>query len=74
MSKHHISPKALCPYYLHQERPVIYCKGVCRDSVIHLAFANGSRYREYQCEYCERSYERCHIFKMLDAENTETGR
>ena len=65
MAKHYTSSKAVCPFYKHESRQVIYCEGVREGSVLHLAFANPSDSLDYKKEYCRCNHTECDISKML---------
>lgn len=66
MAKHYTSNKAICPYYKHESRQVIYCEGLKEGNVLHNAFANPSDAIEYKKNYCRCfNYTQCHISKML---------
>ena len=65
--KHYISSKAICPFYKHENRNVIYCEGVKEGIVNHLAFANPSECLLYKKEYCRCNYNQCPTYKMLIA-------
>ena len=65
MAKHYMSRKALCPFYKHESRQVIYCEGVSNGNVIHLAFANPSECLSHKQRYCRCSHSDCSISKML---------
>lgn len=63
--KHYTSIKAICPFYKHESRQVIYCEGVAEGNVIHLAFANPSDCLSHKKEYCRCNHTQCSISKML---------
>ena len=65
MAKHYTSSKAVCPFYKHESRQVIYCEGVEDGTVLHLAFANPSDSLEYKKKYCRCDHNQCQISKML---------
>jgi hypothetical protein len=67
MSKYHESIKAICPVYKHESSSMIYCEGPGDTSTIHLAFSTRSSAYEYKVKYCRDCYQRCDIFKMLEA-------
>ncbi len=71
MAKHQISSKIVCPFCKCDERMMIYCEGVLRDTTIHLAFAYPSLTKEYRKQFCESSYMRCRIAQMLNAKYEE---
>ena len=64
--KHYTSIKAICPFYKHESRQVIYCEGVTDGNVIHLAFANPSECLDHKKKYCRCSYALCPINRMLN--------
>lgn len=64
--KHYISRKAICPFYRHENRNVLYCEGIIEGTVIHVAFANPSECLSYKKKCCRCSdYKHCPIYKML---------
>jgi hypothetical protein len=63
--KRYTSLKAVCPFYKHENRQVIFCEGIGEDSVIHLAFANPSDCLSHKKRYCRCSHTECSISKML---------
>lgn len=64
--KHYTSNKAICPFYKHENRNVIYCEGVNDGTVLHMAFANPSECLAYKKEYCRsNNCTQCLISKML---------
>lgn len=65
MSKHYVSPKAICPFYKHEHPQMIYCDGVTEDSVTHEAFASKTSAMEYKNRYCRADYRLCSIYQML---------
>lgn len=64
--RRYISTRALCPYYKHENKSVVFCKGICKDSVNHLAFANPKDCNEFKNKYCKNDYSKCPIKKMLE--------
>lgn len=66
MGKHMVHKDAICPFYRHEDSQVIYCDGIAKDSVIHLAFANKSDAKEYKVRYCRNCYRNCLISKLLE--------
>ena len=66
MGKHMVHKDAICPFYRHEDSQVIYCDGIAKDSVIHLAFANKSDAKEYKLRYCRNCYRNCLISKLLE--------
>ena len=65
MAKHYTSSKALCPFYKHESRQVIYCEGVKEGTVLHLAFANASDWVSHRKQYCRCNYAQCPISNLL---------
>lgn len=63
--KHRVSAKAICPYYLHEDTQVVYCEGIQRGSVLHLAFANRTYAKEYKESRCQRDWKKCPMAQML---------
>lgn len=66
MAKHYTSSKALCPFYKHESRQVIYCEGIKEGTVLHLAFANSSDWTAHKKEYCRCvGFVKCPIRNLL---------
>jgi hypothetical protein len=65
MAKHYTSRKAICPFYRHESRQVIYCEGVEEGTVLHLAFANPSECLDYKKRFCRCNHTQCFISDML---------
>lgn len=63
--KRYASSKAICPFYRHENRQVIFCEGVEEGTVLHLAFANPSECLEYKKRYCRCNHTQCSVSKML---------
>ena len=63
--KRYTSRKAICPFYRHENRQVIFCEGVEEGIVLHLAFANPSECLEYKKRYCRWNHTQCYVSKML---------
>lgn len=68
MAKHYTSNKAICPFYKHESRQVIYCEGIKEGTVIHLAFANPSDCLTHKKQYCRcGNCSKCPISTLLMA-------
>ena len=65
-TKRYSSLKVVCPYYKSEEKHIIYCCGVQKDTALHLAFAFPSDREQYKEKYCEERYRDCRIAKMLE--------
>lgn len=66
MSKHYTSSKAICPFYKHESRQVIYCEGIKEGTVLHLAFANPSDCLLHKKQYCRgNNHIQCPISILL---------
>lgn len=65
MSKHYISPKALCPFYRHEHPQMVYCDGVTEDSVTHEAFVTKAAAVAFKNAFCRNKYTECPIYEML---------
>lgn len=65
MSKHYISPKAICPYYRHEDPQMIYCEGVVEGAVTHEAFADKTNALRYKTQYCRDAFKKCVLYRML---------
>ena len=63
--KHYNSAKAICPFYKHENRNVIYCEGIKDGTVTHIAFANPSECLSYKKQHCRCNHTQCNISKML---------
>ena len=63
--KHYISSKAICPFYKHENRFVIFCQGVERESVLHHAFPTPSSCFNFKAGHCRAEYTKCPIHSML---------
>ena len=72
--KHRENPFVRCPYYKYErELPgdqyahpsVIYCEGCGADSSIHMAFASGTRRRQYEKRLCQDRWQGCIIADAL---------
>lgn len=65
MSRHYTSYMAICPFYREEDKNIIYCEGVARDSRIHNAFAGAvDKYKEHYC--CDsQGWKTCIIAKAL---------
>lgn len=66
MSKHRTSPKAMCPFYRHEDRQMIYCEGFCEGTVIHVSFAVASDAYRYKNEFCRSIWRGCPIALLLE--------
>lgn len=66
MGKHMVHKDAICPFYHHEDKQVIYCDGIVPDSVIHLAFANNTDAKAYKVKYCRNCYNECLISQLLE--------
>lgn len=65
MAKHYTSIKAICPFYKHESRQVIYCEGIQEGTVLHLAFANASECLSHKKRYCRCNHSQCPINYLL---------
>ena len=63
--KHYTSSKAICPFYKHENRNVIYCEGIKDGTVIHLAFANPSECLTHKKQFCRCNHTQCLISVLL---------
>ena len=67
MAKHYTSSKAICPFYKHESRQVIYCEGIKEGTVTHLAFANATDCLLYKKQYCRcNNNTQCPVSRMLN--------
>lgn len=70
--KHYTSIKAICPFYKHENRNVIFCEGIKDGTVLHLAFANPTDCIEHKKRYCRCNYKGCSINSMLNSKYDRT--
>ena len=63
MGRHTVSYEAQCPFYRAEDRNMIYCEGVEKNSSIHNAFAGSAA--AYKARCCCADWESCLIAKML---------
>lgn len=63
--KHYVDACARCPFYLHEDRQVIYCEGITADTTTHVAFANCTDCKAYKADFCKKNWHRCRIAGML---------
>ncbi len=66
MAKHYTTNKAICPFYKHESRQMIYCEGIKKGNVLHLAFDNPANCLEHKKKYCRCNYSQCSLHSMLD--------
>ena len=71
MAKHYTSSKAICPFYKHESRQVIYCEGIKEGTVLHIAFANPTDCMLYKHQYCRSDHTECVVSQLLDTKYTE---
>ena len=64
--KYYTSVKAICPFYMHENRFVVFCKGVCDESVTHVAFAKPSTCYNFKQQYCRNNHTSCPVSQMLN--------
>lgn len=70
--KHYVDACAKCPFYLHEERQVIYCEGVEDNTTTHIAFASCTDCRTYKTDFCKGKWEQCRVAGMLLRKYEET--
>lgn len=63
--KYYTSTKAICPFYKHENRLVIFCQGIADESVLHLAFPKPSSCYDFKEKYCRNQHTKCPIAQML---------
>lgn len=68
MGKHYASPRAVCPYYLHESHQLIYCDGIQEGNVLHLAFSSAIDCKDYKNARCCADYQKCKVFRMLEGQ------
>lgn len=61
----YLSLKAICPHYKSEEKHIIYCRGVQKDTATHMAFAYPADKVAYKEKYCEANYKECRIAKIV---------
>ena len=66
MAKHYVSSKAICPFYKHESTQVIYCEGIQKGTVLHMAFANASECLIYKKQYCRCNHTQCPVSILLN--------
>ena len=71
MAKHYVNSRAICPFYKHESRQMVYCQGVVQGSVVHLAFENNAISRDFKERYCRKDYKSCQIYRMLKENENE---
>lgn len=71
--KRQMSSNVVCPFYHFEERQIIYCEGVEKNTAIHLAFASPPQLRDYKKRFCETEYCNCRIADMLERKWDESG-
>lgn len=62
----YLSLKAICPHYKSEEKHMIYCRGIQKDTSTHIAFAFPADKLAYKEKFCESRYKECKILKMLE--------
>lgn len=63
MGRHYESYEAQCPFYKAEDKNIIYCEGVQKNSSIHNAFPGNAA--AYKKTYCCNNWESCIIAKAL---------
>lgn len=62
-----------CPFYESDDKGRISCEGITDESRIRLCFMKASgaldqdKKLEYLHNYCIRDYQKCRVYKMLQA-------
>lgn len=62
----YVSSKAICPFYQSENRFMVVCKGICKDSVTHIAFPAPSICYQFKRKYCRNAYRECPLARMLE--------
>lgn len=65
-TRRYLSNNIMCPYCKSEEKQIIYCMGIQKDTALHLAFAYPEDKVRYKEKYCEANYQACAIEKMLE--------
>lgn len=65
VSKKRVSKKAICPFYIGETTPTVYCQGVKKGNYIHVAFDRCDLAKKHKHEYCYLHYHECEVFNML---------
>ena len=69
MSKHDVTPLAICPFYKHTEKQRICCEGVEGSASTHVSFSVPDDRKQYEMTHCRCwSWEECPVAKMLLAQ------
>lgn len=67
--KRYESTKSVCPNYKHENRFVVFCKGICEGSeTTHIAFSKPSECYKHKEKYCRKDYQNCPLTKTLERE------
>ncbi len=64
--KRKVDAYVVCPYYHSEERQVIYCEGVEKNSAIHMAFATPQQKKDYLLRNCRQFWGRCPVADALN--------
>lgn len=65
-TKRFFSLKAICPHYKSEDKQVLYCEGIQKDTAMHIAFAYPADKVAYKEKHCESNYQDCRIAQMLE--------
>lgn len=58
---------AICPYYKRENRSKIVCSGVDEIASLHATFAEPSKKKKYEHQYCDKDWQECCIARLLEA-------
>lgn len=65
MSKHMVHKDTICDVYKHEDSQVIYCDGICKGTVVHLAFSDRGIALDYKKKYCRGDYMSCPLHNIV---------
>lgn len=70
-----ISRRAVCPYYLGDEKCKIFCEGVADNTTVHLNFDSRKNLKMYANKYCcvLDNYKNCRLCDMLELKHYKDG-
>lgn len=62
---------AICPFFLSGDKQRITCEGLIDRSRCINRFDYGRDCEQYRSKYCDRHYEQCRIYKVLNKKYEE---
>lgn len=60
-----------CPFYEASATQSISCEGVTDECITRLIFTSPKEMQLHRMVYCERGYQECRIYKMLEKKYEE---